>query len=188
VSQLTTIDALLLGFAVLLISMLLALPVTIILTLALIRTFRKWVERSMEETADKHLNKNIAGTLDSSELINRPTSRTALGELKIKQIDVTSGQSRVASAAPLVAAARWRERWLAVIFSLAACVHPLILAAVMTVSSYKPYPQDKVTTFLLIYISFFLLTITPVALAATMILTKQLRFLFLSVLALIARV
>jgi hypothetical protein len=142
--------------------------------------------RSMLETADKHSEKYIVGTLETSELVERPTSGTALGDLKIKQIDVTSEQTPVASGVPLVAAARRRERRLAVIFSLAACVHPLILAAVMTVSSYKPYPQDQVTTFLLIYSSFFLVTATPVVLAATMILTKQLRFLFLSVLALIA--
>jgi hypothetical protein len=189
VSQLTTIDALLLGFAVLLISMLLALPVTIVVTLAVIRMFRNWVERSMKKTAPKpkeHSMQDTADALEKSELDERPLSGTALGELKIKQIDVTSGQSRVASAVPLVAAARRRERRLAVIFSLAACVHPLILAAVMTVSSYRPYPRDQVSTFLLIYSSFFLVTATPVVLAATMILTKQLRFLFLSVLALIA--
>ena len=188
-SQLTTIDALLLGFAVLLISMLLALPVTIAVTLAVIRTFRNWVERSMKKTARKpkeHPMEDTADALEKSELDERHLSGTALGDLKIKQIDVTSEQTRVASVVPLVAAARRRERRLAVIFSLAACVHPLILAAVMTVSSYKPYPQDQVTTFLLIYSSFFLITATPVALAATMILTKQLRFLYLSVLALIA--
>jgi hypothetical protein len=177
-----------LGFAVVLISMLLALPVTIILTLAVIRTFRRWVKRSMEDTARRRVDRSMPDTADAlerSELVERPTSSTALGELKIKQIDVTSEQTSVACAVPLVAAAGRRERRLAVIFSLAACVHPLILAAVLTVRSYKPDTQHQVITFLLPYSSFFLVTASPVALAATMILTKRLRFLILSVLALI---
>lgn len=176
-----------LGFVVVLISMLLALPVTIILTLAVIRTFRRWVKRSMEDTAPKRVDRSMpdaADALERSELVERPTG-TALGELKIKQIDVTSEQTSVACAVPLVAAAGRRERRLAVIFSLAACVHPLILATVLTVRSYKPDTQHQVITFLLLYSSFFLITASPVALAATMILTKQLRFLILSVLALI---
>ena len=184
-SQLTTIDSMSLGFTVLLISMVLALPVTIVLTLAVIRTFRNWVKRSMQETADKHSKKNTTGTLEISELVKPPPSGTAPGELKIKQINVTSEETRVASAMPLVAAARRRERRLAVILSLAACVPPLILAAVMTVRSYKRSTHHQVSTFLLLYSLFFLVTATPVALAATMILTKQLRFLILSVLALI---
>jgi hypothetical protein len=168
--------------------MLLALPVAVILTLAVIRTFRNWVKRSMEETAPKpgeRFMKDTTGALDRPDLVERPISSAALGEFKIKQIDVTSKQTRVATAVPLVVAARRRERRLAVIFSLAACMHPLSLAGVMTVSSYHP-AQDQVTTFLLLYSFFFLVTATPVALAATMILTKQLRFLILSVLALIA--
>jgi hypothetical protein len=189
VSPLTTLEALSLGFAVLLISMLLALPVTVILTLAIIRTFRNWVKRSMEETAPKPSGpsmRDTADTLERSELVERPLSGTALGNLDIKQIAVISEQTRFATAVPHVAALRQRERRLAAIFSFAACVHPLILAGVMTVSSYKPSTHHQVATFLLLYGSFFLVTATPVALAATMILTKQLRFLFLSVLALLA--
>jgi hypothetical protein len=190
VSQLSKIDLLSAGCVVLLISILLVLPVTIILTLAVISRFRKRVKDSMDDTADasEMSEPSIApiklNTLESA-IVERPTV-TALGELKIKQIHLTSEQTRAACAVPLVPAAKRRERRLAIIFSLAACAHPVILAAVMAVSSFKPSMQHQVITFVRLYSSFFLVTATPVALTATMILTKQLRFLILSVLALVA--
>jgi hypothetical protein len=176
VSQLSRTEALEVGIVAILISTLLALPVTIILTLAVIHTFRKWVKHSMQATV---------GAVERPELVERPALSRALGDLQVKRIDVTNEQTRAARALPIVAAARQRAWRLAAIFGLAACAHPLILAAVIAVSVYKPRPQHQVATFVLLYGSFFLVTATPVALAATMILTRQLRFLILAVLAMI---
>jgi hypothetical protein len=174
-SQLNGMGALGVGFAATIISILLALPVTILLTLAVIRRFRKRVAYSMQTTG---------GALDRADLIEEPAFSATLGELKIKQIDVTNGLNHRPRAVSLVRVARQRERQLATIFGMAACAHPLILAAIMTFSTYKPHAQRHVVTFVLLYTFFFFITGTPVALAATMILTKQLRFLIVAVLAL----
>jgi hypothetical protein len=81
-SQLNGMGALGVGFAATIISILLALPVTILPTLAVIRRFRKRVAYSMQTTG---------GALDRADLIEEPAFSATLGELKIKQIDVTDG-------------------------------------------------------------------------------------------------
>jgi hypothetical protein len=177
VSQLSNTEALEVGIVAILISMLMALPVTIIVTLALIRRFRKRVAHSMQATAS---------AAERPELAEGSALGSALGKLQIKRIDVTNERTRDERALPIVAAARQSAWRLAATFGLAACAHPLVLAAIMAVGAYKPHTEHQVSTYVRLYASFFVIAATPVALAVAMILTRQLRFLILTVLALIA--
>ncbi|MBV9674278.1 MAG: hypothetical protein JO076_15830 [Verrucomicrobia bacterium] len=172
-------DTLGVGIAPILVGLLLALPITITGTLVLIRTFRKQVARSMQGTV---------GAV-RPEADKRPVQSRAFGDLQIKRIDVTNERIRAAHASPIVAAARQRAWRLAAIFGLAACAHPVVLAAIMSIKfldSHKPRTQHQIGAYVLLYAVYFLQTATPVTLAVAMILTRQLRFLIVSVLALIA--
>jgi MFS family permease len=176
VDQLSSTEALEVGIVAILISTLLAFPVTIVLTFALIRRFRERVGRSMQAAS---------GTLERLERVEQPTINRMRGELQIKRIGVTNEQARDGRALRIVSVAR-RRRWkLAAFLGLAACAYPLVLATVMAISAYKPGGQHPVAQFVLLYVSFFVIGATPAALAATMILTRQLRFLILAVLTLI---
>jgi hypothetical protein len=177
VNQLNSDEAFGVGIAAILISMLMALPFTIIVTLALIHRFRKRVERSMQAAAS-------AG--ERPEPAEDSALGGALGELLIKRVDVTNEQPHDERARSIVVAARRRAFRLAGAFGLAACAHPLVLAAIMVGRTYKPQTPHPVSTYLYVYASFFVIAATPVALAVAMILTRQLRFLILTVLALIA--
>jgi hypothetical protein len=117
VSQLGRSDALSVGFVAILISMLAALPFTIIVTLAVIRSFQKRVAVSM---------RTAASGSEAPEFVERLPSGAALRELKINKIDVMSDQLQATPRASLVLAARQRERKLAAIFSIAACAHPYL--------------------------------------------------------------
>jgi hypothetical protein len=127
-----------------------------------------------------------ASTAERPELVEPPTLSRALGDLQIKRIDVTNERTHDERAWSIVAAARQRAFRRAATFGLAACAHPLILAAVMAVSAYKHNTPHLFSTYVHLYASFFVIAATPVALAVAMILTRQLRFLVLTVLALIA--
>jgi hypothetical protein len=177
VSQLSSTEALAVGIVAILISMLMALPITIIGTLALIRGFRKRVERSMQAAAS---------TAERPELAEGSAVGSALGELQIKRIEVMNERTHDERARSIVAAARKRAFRLAATFGLAACAHPLVLAAVMAVAAHKHNTPHLFSTYVHLYASFFVVGATPVALAVAMTLTRQLRFLVLTVLALIA--
>jgi hypothetical protein len=180
VSQLSTPDALSIGFIAILISMLVALPVTIIVTLAVIRRFQKRVADSMQATA---------GALEKPVFVERRASGTALGELSMEKINAMSDRRRPAPAVRLFTTALQHERKLAAIFVMAACVHSLILAAIFalpTLSVHKLPAGNPIAALIRLYGFFFVISATPVALAGTLILTKQLRFLALTVLVLIA--
>ena len=96
-SQLSSTEALAVGIVAILISMLMALPITIIGTLALIRGFRKRVERSMQAAAS---------TAERPELAEGSAVGSALGELQIKRIEVMNERTHDERARSIVAARR----------------------------------------------------------------------------------
>jgi hypothetical protein len=114
-----------------------------------------------------------------------PIPVSTLQELQINHIVATRELARTARSLPLVATVRQQIRQLAAIYMGPACAHPLILAAALTAITYTPNKRPLLTLVLL-YGTWFLQNVTPVALAGTLIFTKHLRFLILAVLALMA--
>ena len=152
---------------------LLALPCTIVITLALIRRFRGRVAHSMRATVaspQPEPRKRLPG---------RP-----LGELQIERIDATRARARAARAVPLVADTRRRAWQLAAVHAAAAGLYPLLLAVAMMI---RFSPSNRVVLVLaLLYATFVLELATPVALAPAMVLRRQPRSLLLGVLGLLA--
>jgi hypothetical protein len=153
-----------------------ALPLTILVTLALMRRFRGRVTRSMRAAT------GTPGTPDSDRSpLGRP-----LGELVIELIEATRQRAAAARAVPLLCTARRHARRLAVTYAAAACSLPLLIAVVVLVaggfaSKFVGIPQ------LALFLGLIFLTYaTPVALAPTLVLRKQLHWLIFAVLALIA--
>jgi len=160
--------------------MLVALPVTIVITVAVIRKFQKRVADSMQATA---------GGLEEPVFVERRASGTALGGPSMEKIDAMRDRQRLTPAVCLFTRAMQHERKLAAIFVMAACVHSFILAAIFAyppLSVHKVPAGNPIAALIRLYSFFFVISATPVALAGTMILTKRLRFLALTALALIA--
>jgi hypothetical protein len=163
------------GFELVAIVALLALPVAFVITLALIRLFRKSVGHSMQATAG-------ASTKSQFQECLAATSVTQ-GGLEIKAIVATRERARAARTAPLVAQARRREWGLAAVYAGATSIQPFILTAALTAA--HSTSKYQIFHYIIFYGVLFLQNGTPVALAATMVLTRQLRFLIFAVLALI---
>jgi len=163
------------GFGLVAIVALLALPVALVITLALIRLFRKSVGHSMQATAGASAKYEFQESLAATGV--------AQGGLEIKAIVATRERARAARTTPLIAQARRREWGLAAVYAGATSIQPLILTAALTAAfSTSKY---QIFHYVIFYGVFLLQNATPVALAATMVLTRQLRFLIVAVLALI---
>jgi hypothetical protein len=164
-----------LGLALLALIALIALPLTILITLALTRRFRGRVMRSM---------RTAAGTPVPPESDRSPLGRP-LGELVIELIEATQQQADAARAIPLLCTARQHARRLAITYTAAACSLPLLIAVVYLVAGVasKFVGILQVALFLGLI---FLEHATPVALAPTLVLRKQLHWLIFALLALIA--
>jgi hypothetical protein len=164
-----------LGFALLLVIALIAVPLAILITLILIRLFRRRVAQSMRATA---------GTPAEPE-IRQPPPVGPPGELALERIDATGTRTETAHAIPLLGKMRRRARELAAIYAGAAFVYPLVLAVVIILGTGSAPKQHVILWFALFFGLCFAVNATPVALAPTMVLKKQVRFLILAVLALI---
>jgi hypothetical protein len=165
-----------LSFALLMLTALIALPLTILVTFALMRRFRGLVARSMRAAAG-------APVLPESD--RSPLGRP-LGELVIELIEATRQRAGAARAVSLLCTARRHARRLALTYAAAACSLPLLIAVVYLfaggyVSKFAGIPQLALFLGLI-----FLAYATPVALAPTLVLRKQLHWLIFAVLALIA--
>ena len=164
-----------LGFALLLAIALIAVPLAILITLVLIRLFRGRVAQSMRATA---------GTPAELEIRQPPTAGPP-GELALERIDATGTRIERTHATPLLGKMRRRARELAAIYAGAAVVYPLVLAVVIIVGTGFAPNQHVILLFALVFALYFTVNATPVALAPTLVLKKQLRFLILAVLGLI---
>jgi len=164
-----------LGFALLLVSALIAVPLAIVITLVLIRLFRRRVAQSMRATAGTPVEPEILQSLAAGPP----------GELALEQIDATGTRSETATATPLLGKMRRRARELAAIYAEAAFVYPLVLAVVIIRGTGFAPKQHVILSFALFFGLCFIVNATPVALALTIVLKKQFRFLVLAVLALI---
>lgn len=167
-------DLLELGFALLLVITLIALPLASVLTLVFIRQFRRRVEQSMRAAANA-----------TTEERPPPLSGGLPGELAIEQIDATGRRAEAARAVPLIGEARRRSWELAAIYAEATLVYPLVIAPVIILAIDFAPEQHVLLKFALLFGLFFTVNATPVALAPTLVLKKQVRFLVLAVLALI---
>jgi hypothetical protein len=164
-----------LGAALLLVLVLIVLPIALLIALALVRLFRARVKQSMRATAGEAVN---------PETYQRPPDGPP-GELGVAVLRVTRDNSRAARSTPLVSRLRARARGVALVYGGAACLQSLVLAAVL-VASIQFAPTDNVSLkFALLFIGFFLVNASPVVLAPTIIVKRQLSFLILAVLALI---
>jgi hypothetical protein len=164
-----------LGIALLLFSALIAVPLAILITLVLIRLFRRRVEQSMRATA---------GTPAEQE-IHEPLGAGPPGELVLERIDATGTRTDTAHTMPLLGKVRRCARQLAVIYAGAALVYPFVLAVVIILGTGFAPKQPVIQNFALLFGLFFTVNATPVALAPTLVFRKQVRFLILAVLGLI---
>jgi hypothetical protein len=163
-----------LGFALLLVIALIAVPLAILITLVLIRLFRRRVAQSMRATA---------GTPAEPE-IRQPPAAGPPGELALERIDATGTRTETAHAIPLLGKIRPRARELAAIYAGAALVYPLVLAVVIILGIRFAPKQHVILLFALFFSLCFTVNATPVALAPTLVLKKQVHFLILAVLGL----
>jgi hypothetical protein len=164
-----------LGLAILALIALIALPLAILITLALIRQFRTRVRRSMRAAA---------GTAVSPEPDQPPLGRPT-GELFIELIEATRQRANAARALPLICTARWHARRLAVLYAAAAFSLPLLIAVVNLVAGGFASKFAGITQVALFLGLIFLAYATPVALAPTLVLRRRLHWLVFAVLALI---
>jgi hypothetical protein len=165
-----------LGLALLALIALIALPLTILITLALTRRFRGRVMKSM---------RTAAGTPVPPESDRSPLGRP-LGELVLELIEATQQRADAARAIPLLCAARQHARRLAVTYTAAACSLPLLIAVVYLVAGGFAAKFVGIPQLALFLGLIFLEHATPVALAPTLVLRKQLHWLIFALLALIA--
>jgi hypothetical protein len=159
------------GTALLFFAVFIALPLSIVITLVLIRLFRSRVDRSMQATTGN----------PTSVLSLQSPPNASKGSIAIEFIDPDGERAKAARNVPLLAQVRRYKYWLAAVYSAAACMHPLVLALVLVIASYPSSPNQVILEFALLYISFFLVNSTPVVLVPTVVLNKRLRFLILSV-------
>ena len=152
---------------------LLALPCTIVITLAVIRLFRGRVARSMRATA-------ASGPPE----VHQRQRGSPQGELRIERIAADQARARAARALPLVADSRRRARRLATLYAAAAGVCPLLLAVALIIR--YPPTENAVLAFMTLYATFVLELATPVALGPTMVFSRRPRSLMLAVLGLLA--
>jgi hypothetical protein len=165
-------------FAYAVASGLIALPVAIIITLALIRLFRSRVGRFMRATGG-----DVAHPESHQPLLSGPQ-----GTLEIEPTAASPGRSAAARAVPLLAEARRRARRLAALYAVATVASPLLLtAAVIVAVGFSP-SRDIILKFALLYSLFALVHGTPLALTPTVVLKRQPRFLLLGVVALIVAI
>jgi hypothetical protein len=165
-----------LGLALLALIALIALPLTILVTLALMRRFRSRVTRSMRAAA---------GAPVPPESHRSPLDRP-LGELVIELIEATWQRADAARSVPLLCAAR-RHAWhLAVTYAAAACSLPLLIAVVELVAGGFASKLVGIPQLVLFLGLIFFEHATPVALAPTLVLKKQLHWLIFAVVVLIA--
>src|SRR5262245_36539465 len=163
-------------FALLALIALIALPLTILVAVALMRRFRGRVERSMRAAA---------GAPVPPESDPLPVGQP-LGELVIELIEVTRQRAGAARAVHLLCTARGHARRLAVTYAAAACLLPLLIAVVTLVIGGFASKFIGISQFALFLSLIFLTYATPVALAPTLVLRKQLHWLIFALLALIA--
>ena len=160
------------GTALLFYALLIALPLSIVITLVLIRLFRSRVDRSMQATTGNPV----------SVLPRQSPPNAAKGSVAISFIDPDGERAKAARAVPLLAQVRRHRHRLAAVYSAAACMHPLVLALVLVIAvSYPSAANQVILVFALSYALFFLLNSTPVVLVPAVVLRKRLRFLILSV-------
>jgi hypothetical protein len=146
-----------------------ALPLSIVITLVLIRLFRSRVNRSMQATTGNPI----------SVLPRQALPNAAKGSIAIEFIDPDRERAKAARAMPLLARVRTHRYWLAAVYSAAACMHPLVLALVLVIAIHASPANQAMLA--LLYASFFLLNSTPVVLVPVVVLKKRLRSLVLSV-------
>src|SRR5436190_6011166 len=164
-----------LGFALLLVIALIAVPLAILITLVLIRLFRRRVAQSMRATA---------GTPVEPEIRQSPAAGPP-GKLALERIDATGTRTEAAHAMPLLGNMRRRARELVAIYAEAAFVYPLVVAVVIILGTGFAHKQQVLRNFALLFGLVFTVNATPVALAPTLVLKKQVRFLILAVIGLI---
>jgi hypothetical protein len=169
------VDLLVLGSALLLVVTVIAVPLAIVITLVLIRLFRRQVAQSMRATA---------GTPAEQEIRQSPATGPP-GDLALERIDATGTRTEAVRAIPLLGKTRRRARELAAIYAGAALVYPLVVAVAITLGTDFAPKQHVILLFALFFGLCFTVNATPVALAPTMVLKKQVRFLILAVLWLI---
>ncbi len=163
-----------LGFALFLATALIVLPLAIIITLVLIHLFRRQVEHSMRATANTPAAEVLA-----------PLSGRLPVDLGIDRFDAMETKTEPVCMASLLTQARRHARKLAMIYAGATLVYPFVLAVVM-ILAIGFVPEQYVTLkFAILFGLLFVLNATPLVLAPTLVLKKQISFLALSVLILV---
>jgi hypothetical protein len=155
--------------SVLFLSTMIAVPLGCIITLAINRLFRHRVERSKRETA---------GALPNDA---QPIPRMLQRNVSCDLISPTRTVASTARGLKPLADARRRDRQLAWIYGVATSLYPLILSIVFYVEF---YPGLKSLTFgrALVAAFYFLVNVTPVAVALVLVLRRQVRILIVAVL------
>src|SRR5262249_32794900 len=141
-----------LGFQLVLVISLVAVPLAILITLVLIRLFRRRVAQSMRATA---------GTPAELE-IRQPPAAGPPGQLALERIDATGMRTETAHAMPLLGKMRRRARELAAIYAGAAFVYPLVLAVMIILGTGFAPKHRVILWFALFFGLCFTVNATPV--------------------------
>jgi hypothetical protein len=144
---------------------LIALPIAIVIALALIRLFRSRVARSMRA---------------ASGAPQEPEPSAGEGSKGALDIDLIETARTDEGLVPSLADARRQSREIAAIHAEAACIYPLVFVLLWWTPPERILPMAALVGFFMVALG------TPVVLAGVMILCRQPRFLALSAGALVA--
>ena len=139
-----------LGFALLVVIALIAVPFAIVITLVLTGLFRRRVAQSMRATA---------GAPVESE-IRQPLADGLQGEVTLERIDATAMRTETPQGMPILSKTRRRARHLAAISAGAAFVYPLVLAVVIILETGSAPKQYGIRNFALLFGLFFAVNAT----------------------------
>jgi hypothetical protein len=110
------------------------------------------------------------------------------GRLEIEVLSVTEAQRQAAHRQPRIVDMRRRVRAVALTYAGAVSILPLVLATVLSLTVPFAPARYVVALSALLFTGFFLVNATPLVLAPILVLTKQLSFQILAVLALMVAI
>ena len=154
---------------------LIVVPVTLVVALLLVWLFRARVRRSMRATSGGSVHRE-----QYQPAPNGPPSR-----LEIEVLTVTKERRRAARRQSRLVQTRQRARAVALMYAGVTSILPLVLATVLALTVPFAPKHYVIVLSAIFFIGFFLMNATPVVLAPTIVLTKQLLFQILAILALI---
>lgn len=152
------------------------LLLTIVVGLELTSRFRKSVERSIKATSGASLDFKLPG----------PGIEDAASSLHVQWVEANRENASSFHGSYLQEEIRRRIRSTSFNYFLASGAFVLVLTCGLMLESGLAASQDSILGVGLLFVRFFLINATPLVLATTLVLKKQLRFAFLGVAVLLA--